>query len=52
MVQSTSDLIDSKITHEITKVSRTLPQNSLGTAGNKAENVGLHKEKDSKLWMI
>ena len=39
--EATGDLIGSKIANIITKVSRTLPQNSSETGTNEAENIRL-----------
>ena len=37
-------MIGNKITNKITKLSRTLPQNSSGTVTNETENIGLGRE--------
>ena len=41
---ATGDLIGNKIANEITKALRTPPQNSLGTAANETESIGLHRK--------
>ena len=38
---ATGDLIGNKIANKITKALRTPPQNSLGTAANETESIGL-----------
>ena len=41
---ASGDLIGNKIANKITNVSRTPPQNSLGTAANETESIGLHRK--------
>ena len=60
-VEATGDLIDNKISDNITKVSRSSPQNSSEAVKRETENVGFDREipkerylqkKDSKLLII
>ena len=53
--KDTGDLIDIKSLIKLQKLSRTSPQNSLGTARNEAGNTErdkeIHKEKKKKIYI-
>ena len=44
-------MIGNKIADKITKVSRTLPQNSLETVTNGAENIGFDREVFKEIYI-
>ena len=47
---ATGDLIGNKIANKITKALRTPPQNSLGTAANETESIGLHRKTSQYIY--